>query len=304
MKKIKLFNQVNIETFSYCNRACSTCLRETDSNFRYDGKQKIQKYLDSDIVYKIIDELKKMKHFVPICFNFFNEPLADKRTPEFVNYANKAGFQTHMNSNADYLNDEIAKQLDGKLNYMNIALYDLRNKDGKERELMVRTEQISKMFKKTKLNFLNDQEHIITHFEPHKKKELNRLIEKYKNAPCTYECQWRLLVTYTGEMVLCCEDIQGNWDLGNIRHKTINELWFSDKHQEIVKTLSRKGGRGSYEYCQSCPMGIGSFLQYPHPNKLMHLFERTVYFLNNQKKKIKRNIKNIVNSNRNKHYKK
>jgi radical SAM protein with 4Fe4S-binding SPASM domain len=280
MKKINIFKQVNIETFSNCNRECTTCLRQTASDYRWDGQKHIKQYLDADLVYKIIDELEKMEHYVPICFNFFNEPLLDKRTSEFVKYAKKKGFITYFNTNGDLLNEKSAKELDGYLNFMKIALYDLRNQPDKKDELMERTEELNNMFNETKLIFLNDEEHIITHFSPHTKR-LNDLIQKYKTFPCTVDCQLRMIISYTGEMLLCCEDIGGNWKLGNIQDKTLQELWFSDKHQDILRKLSRKNGKANYAYCRCCPVSTGD---HPKPNRIRKYLRKIIFLL--KKKKI------------------
>lgn len=286
---MNIFNQVNIETCSHCNRECTTCLRQTVPDYRWDGNKKIKQYLDAELVYKVIDELEKMEHYVPICFNFFNEPLCDKRTPDFVKYANQKGFETYLNTNADFLNRKKAKELDGYLNSMKIALYDLRGQPERVDELWKRTEEIRSMFDETKLIFLNDKDHMITHFSPHTKK-LNDLIEQYKNAPCTVECQWRIIISYTGEMLLCCEDIGGNWKLGNIREKTLQYLWFSDRHQDIVRTLSRKNGRANYPYCRCCPRSTG---ENPKPTGIKYS-GKIKYLFNNKKKTVRSKIKKIL----------
>jgi radical SAM protein with 4Fe4S-binding SPASM domain len=62
-----------------------------------------------------------------------------------------------------------------------------------------------------------------------------------------------MIVDYRGEMLLCCEDITGGWDLGNVRDRTVAELWNSEKHQQILATLAEPGGREAYGFCRVCP---------------------------------------------------
>ena len=39
----------------------------------------------------------------------------------------------------------------------------------------------------------------------------------------------------------------------NVHERTIEELWFGDRHQDLVVALQQAGGRRTHEHCLSCP---------------------------------------------------
>ncbi|MBI3801342.1 MAG: glycosyltransferase [Deltaproteobacteria bacterium] len=62
----------------------------------------------------------------------------------------------------------------------------------------------------------------------------------------------RLIIRYDGEMCHCCEDIYGVFQLGNVYHSTLEDLWFSERHTQIVEDLIA-GRREKYALCRNCP---------------------------------------------------
>jgi radical SAM protein with 4Fe4S-binding SPASM domain len=62
-----------------------------------------------------------------------------------------------------------------------------------------------------------------------------------------------MIIQYDGEMCHCCEDTHGSFDLGNVHRNSIEELWFSERHQRIIEDLIA-GMRGKYHLCRNCPM--------------------------------------------------
>lgn len=109
---------------------------------------------------------------------------------------------------------------------------------------------ISSWFSKTSLEWTGGT-HVITHFSPYS--NVQDEIAVCRPMPCRREVNLRIIIDFRGEMLLCCDDIAGLWDLGNVRDHTLEELWNSDRHTEIVQTLSVSGGRESYGYCRICP---------------------------------------------------
>jgi hypothetical protein len=52
---------------------------------------------------------------------------------------------------------------------------------------------------------------------------------------------------------MCCEDMGGNFELGNVRDQCLRDLWFNARHQQLVRQLQRPGGRRGLAYCENCP---------------------------------------------------
>ena len=93
--------------------------------------------------------------------------------------------------------------------------------------------------------------HLVSHFSPYV--NLDETIVACRPMACRRETGLRMIVDYRGEMLLCCDDIAGLWDLGNAKEQTLEELWFSPKHLAILATLSEPGGREAYGFCRICP---------------------------------------------------
>jgi len=228
---LKLFNRLHIETHSACNRRCETCLRQT-----HPQRKVTFNVLPDEIVYSLMDQAIELQPDAQLVPQFFNEPFIDKRMPEFLRYASKKGFSLiYINTNGEFITPELAEEIDGLLEYMTVDFDPI--------------EQIQNMFSKTRIEKAG--QHVVTHYSPYM--NLKDEIANCSNQPCTVECQLRVVIGSDGYMRLCCEDIIGEFDLGNIFDSTLEELWFSDKHQEIVKKLSQPGGRKKYPYCSICP---------------------------------------------------
>lgn len=233
---MELFKTLVIETEATCNRACPTCLRQTyPKPISYKGR------MPTDMVYSIIDQAVRLDFHGRLCLQFFNEPLLDPRVGSFAAYAKTKTFSEVMvNTNGDLLLAQ-AVGLDGVFDRLHVALY------GDNRE--IRKRAVLDSFKDTRTTFTSGQ-HFVTHYSPFS--NLQETIDSCRDQPCRYNVQDRMIIAHTGEMRLCCEDIGGEWDLGNLNDNSLKRLWFGHRHAAIVKKLSKPGGR-VYPYCQICP---------------------------------------------------
>ena len=98
---------VNIETSTYCNRRCTYC------PVAYDDSRKLQVHMDDATFRNVIDQLDIICFSSTICFNLYNEPLADDHMFSVLPYARRklpsAFFM--LNSNGDYVTPERLDQL-------------------------------------------------------------------------------------------------------------------------------------------------------------------------------------------------
>jgi|GEM_PF-2162484 len=253
---ISLFRELFIETASGCTRVCPTCLRNTypdrtrlAARFEEPGT-----CLPTQVVKRVIDEAIGLGFQGILTLQFYNEPMLDiKRVEEFGRYAKKRGrFEmVRIYSNGDLLDASTAAGLDGALDQIEVALYAPgpggrpRIEGRAEREAEIRS-----WFDKTRVVFTGGA-HAITHYSPIS--DPTSSVARNRVLSCTTNVQEMMLITHTGEMLLCCDDIGGEFKLGNVNDTPLGELWYSRKHQEIVDTLSRAGGRERYPYCFTCP---------------------------------------------------
>lgn len=242
---IPMFGTLEIETSSYCNRLCPSCIRNShpDRNRVHDWFN--QTLMPTEMVKQILNDAKKMGFNGLVCLQHYNEPLLDERIEQLGQYARvlNAFKEVFLDTNADFLNKERADKLDGLFHRLIISLY-MNEPMKSERERWIRS-----LFSKSKLEFTGGF-HIPTHFSP--SFDVVSLAKQNENRPCR-EPLGRMILNHRGDMLLCCEDLLGNFDLGSINTHSISELWYSVKHQTLVKDLRKPGGRRKYPYCRICP---------------------------------------------------
>ena len=149
-----------------------------------------------------------------------------------------------MNTNGDFLTEELAQSLDGVLDRILVSLYM------KEPIKSKRAEWINSIFHITDAQPLTQSDHIATHFSP--SFNVKELAKQHINNRCG-EPQVRVVINSQRQYLLCCDDVVGNFELGTFPETSIKDYWFGEKHQQIVKDLMENGGRRKHPYCSTCP---------------------------------------------------
>lgn len=231
---------LSIEINSACNRKCTWC--PNVSNPRPNA------FLKKELFYKIINDAQSMKFQGTVTFNLFNEPLLDKRIVSFIQYIRiKLPYSfIYINTNGDLLTFELWQRMrkDG-LDYANISQYD-----GKLNE------NIQNILKKISLK---ERRHFNAYiFDPQRNPQLiynraglvhtNRTINLY--AYCSRPFS-ELCVNYEGKAVLCCNDYHGKVVIGDVREKTVQELWQSEILMYYRREL-QKPDRTNLMLCNAC----------------------------------------------------
>ena len=234
-----MFDRLSIETSSYCNRRCTTCLRQL-----YPDRDKVKPWFTQNLfpdymVYDILDQAYEMGHRRTICFNFYNEPMLDKRLPDFGRYAMKLGFSRVMfASNGDYLDEAMAQRLDGCFHFFNISPYD----DNSPERLKV----IQGWLKETGVRFTNG-----LHFQVHCFSGDDPYLKELADRRC-HNAARNAVINHRGDFLICCQELVPHFDLGNIYDTPLKELWTAKL--PLNRTLLRQGRRG-YPYCATCYRG-------------------------------------------------
>jgi radical SAM protein with 4Fe4S-binding SPASM domain len=243
-ESMPLFDYVEIETINRCNSTCSFCPVNRNSDSRSLAK------MSENTFRKIIDNLAKLNFCGAISYFSNNEPLMDNRIIEFVKYGvSKIPNARHqLLSNGTLLTeDEFQKLIDSGLNYMGIDSYNDKLKLGSN---------IQKIYDKYKKeNFSMDCE-ITRRFinqtlsnrgggAPNKLKA-----RKILKAPCYFPFR-QLIIRADCGVSLCCNDALGKITLGNVEEQTLEEIWFGEKHLNILKSI-RKNFRNDIEICKKC----------------------------------------------------
>jgi len=241
-----MFETLDLETSSTCNRICPTCMRNS-----YPERQEVASffkpnYMPLGVIKGALDQCVELGFTGSVILNHYNEPLMDKRLPEIIGMvrAYPQWKSVWFHSNGDLLTPELAERLDGTLDRIVFTLYQDEPIKSK------RAEWIRSLFPNTYLDINTYSEHITTHFSP--RPELQEMIERHKNNPCT-EAERRVAINHAGNYLLCCDDMVGHFQLGSFPELSIADYWFGEKHTQIVMDLRQSGGRLKYSHCATCP---------------------------------------------------
>jgi len=232
---LPLFPQLELETHSLCNRRCPACLRECHPDREAvrpwaEGKD----FMPTSLVRRLLSEASSLG-CRSVCLQHYCEPLLDPRLPYFGRAAQDLDYeQVFACTNGDHLTPELARDLDGVFTLLIVALY---GQGQPEREARLRG-----LFVRTLLQFTGGH-----HFPPHFGAVPT---EPCLDRPCLEPAR-RMVVNHRGDMLLCCDDMVGNFGLGNVYGSSIRELWGSEAHERLVTTL--REGRRVHPYCQACP---------------------------------------------------
>ena len=232
-----ILKSLAIEINSACNRKCVWC--PNHKNDREVG------FLDDEIFYKIIDELKEMEFKGKITFNLYNEPLLDKRLLTFIRYIRKNIPSTYiyLNTNGDSLNLDLWKELRKEgLDFANISQYD-----GKINENIQKI--LSELNPKEKEHFgskIFNPDNICNRAGLVESKRMKTPLKQYCNKPFSELC-----INYKGKVILCCNDYFSAIEIGDLKKQSIKEIWGSEIFKYYREKLL-KGERVNLELCNLC----------------------------------------------------
>jgi len=225
----------------------------------------------SEKVYSILNELSNLGYSGRITFHRLSESLLDPRYLDFVKYTKNKGMKVEDHTNGDVLmnNKTLCKQLDGLVDTFVVGLYDYKSKS--EREELKRF-WINK-FQKTNIRFSTPIEEPVIRqnsgIYPGAEKD-----KKILGLPCTRRLSG-LLIRYDGGVQLCCEDDACGFNLGNVFEQSIEEIWWSDRHIQIVNDLKKPGSRHNYELCSQCFKGWDNDFEATFGRKLKNRIKKT-----------------------------
>jgi radical SAM protein with 4Fe4S-binding SPASM domain len=243
-KRIPLFAQLEIETSSTCNRTCGGCIRNSHPDREAVKPWFEDNELPTDTILRLMREAQDIGFRGQVCLQHYNEPLQDPRIGQLGALAKGMGFShVFICTNADYMNEKRAAELDGRFDQIVVALYMGEPTKSK------RADWLRTLFTRTRLTFTGGV-FIPTHYSP--VFPVEALARQHAGHPC-HEPLYRMIVNHRGDMLMCCDDMTGHFDLGNVRDHTIEELWYGERHQDFVLALQNAGGRSAHPHCLSCP---------------------------------------------------
>lgn len=218
---------VLIETQSNCNRRCSFCKHGQVT-------ESITNQLSWEQLNKIATELAEINFDRRISLFGINEPLLDKRiidiTKLFRSKCPKAFIS--IVTNGDHLTQQLLEDLyDNGMSKIGISIYeDINYKKWKD----------------------NKQVKLIDMRNPNLENRAGSLVDlehEQLNTPCNRP-NTMLTIKATGKVVLCCSDMYGDYEMGNINTTNVIDIWYSDKFLDYREQLLLS--RSGINPCQNC----------------------------------------------------
>lgn len=258
---IPLFERLQIESQSNCNRSCWFCPRTYDRSGKYldaAGKS-VLRQMPTEKILSLLDEARAMGFSGMVGFHHYSEPLLDPRNISLAREAARRGMSPYLHTNGDVLrrNDALRDQVLEVYPLIVVGLYDYSTNDELRSEQEFWSNRLAGASRLEwspigladgrKTESIGVPRALVP---PDRRMTLPDLT--FTNAPC-HRPLIRMLVQYDGEVCLCCEDTTGAFELGNVHRQSLREIWYSDRHTGIVHDLIA-GGRERYPLCSACPM--------------------------------------------------
>lgn len=236
-----MFDHVYIDTITACNRSCYYC-----PNSKYDrGKIANLKTMDTQLFYKIIDELKEVGWQGEIVPNFYGEPLMDQRLPDLISYAREKlpKAKIILYTNGDFLTVPLYKRLvQAGVNVIGVTshppvepvnIYDVLS--------------YHKSLANDKVNlFYNKLANI------YNRGGVN-LSSRLDDKDCYNVALRKIGISWDGQIVFCCNDYFVSGNLGNVKDTKLIDIWNTEKYKELRRGI--KKGQYVLEVCKRCFYG-------------------------------------------------
>lgn len=276
---IPLFERLQIESQSHCNRACWFCPRTYDRSGNYldaSAKPIIDK-MPTEKILDVLDQAAAMGFQGLVGFHHYSEPLLDNRNLMLAREALARGLKPYIHTNGDVLvnNSELCREVSRHYTFIVLGLYDYETDEElaeAKRRWQERLPDVDLRFSSIGINGAKKAHSIGVPkalVPTDSRMALPDLT--FANGPCGRPLI-RLIIQYNGKMCNCCEDDSGTFELGSIYENSLEELWYSERHIQIVEDLLA-GRREKYKLCSNCPMSPTG----PHPDGQRIRISRRVY---------------------------
>jgi GTP 3',8-cyclase len=226
---------VEIEVNSRCNRRCSYCPNVLSPAYG------VPNLMERCVFERILDQLRQIGFCGRLSYHFFNEPLLRIDLEELVRRARRALPETFqvLYSNGDHLSDDrYAALIDAGIDHFMITRHGYEPMQPR-RFQSVRFPQA--------LDISN-------------RGGAFRTIDRPLSRPCF--APWEMLiVTVTGEVVLCHEDAWRSTILGDLASQDLEEIWFGEPASKLRDVLAAGLRSDAASVCRSC-----DHRAYPGPN--------------------------------------
>lgn len=248
---IPLFRRILLELQSNCNRSCFFCNRPwDDSGKRIDENGgHVLRSMPTEHAVRIMREAAALGFRGKIAFHHMSEPFLDPRIIDMAREARRFGFRPYEHTNGDLLrkDDALCREAVDVFEYIVVGLYDYKTESERDAEIAFWRDRL----KGTDVRFSLGERVFPRNLTPMDGR-MFREKEPFPGGVCRRPLE-RLIVHYDGNVALCCEDMKDDFELGNAFDDSVEELWYSERHVNIIRDLEN-GRREKYKLCAGCPI--------------------------------------------------
>lgn len=220
---------VEIEVNSRCNRRCSYCPVSLSPN------PDVPKFMSDRVLDRVIDELKAIDYAGRVSYHFYNEPLLRKDLESIVARVGDGIPRARqvLYTNGDYLTDARYCALrDAGIEFFVVTSHDGKLHPQRESQVVQFSDELELTNRGGAL------EHIRTHSD-----------DVYLR--CCFAPSEMLVVTVTGDIVLCYEDALRKHVMGSIVDRSLADIWFGEPFRTLRRQLA-DGDRSVTSICRKC----------------------------------------------------
>lgn len=235
-----IFKQVLIETRTDCNNHCPFC--------PHSFNKKELGIMEWETYCRIIDDLYSIGYNGRIALMLSNEPLLEERLVEMIRYAKKKSqrFFLDITTNGKLLTIEFVDKLFAA-GLDNININDYRgDRDKNPNKLTGKLQEIYDAYNnnpKITFQFRRTDEQL-----PNYGGNIPQNTSTEELGFCNFPFR-KLVISYKGDVLLCCSDFMYATNYGNIHKKSILECW-NDKEFDKVRISLLEDKRISL--CKCC----------------------------------------------------
>jgi radical SAM protein with 4Fe4S-binding SPASM domain len=234
----ELFSIVEVEINHACNRRCSYCPVSV-------AKRKDTGEIDPEIFEKLLAELGQMDFRGRFSFHFYNEPLLHSDLEDVVAKARRflPGARLELYTNGTLLSrDRLWRLREAGTDHFVITQHE-----GEDPHPFTSVWNSLDAAARSFVKFQNISEVRLTNrggLLPHLGSE------GLKFSPCFIPSMC-VTVTVSGRVLACFEDFNEKLDMGDLRTKSLMEIWNSSAYSNFRASL-RKGLRHLHDPCKAC----------------------------------------------------
>lgn len=260
--------QLQLETIAACNAKCVFCT--------YPSMRRQKGRMSDAVFQKILKDAAEMSMFIDrVSLQGLGEPLMDKAIVERVYHVRETfpNADISLFTNGTLLTPTMAARLKGAgLTQLVVSLTGTNSEERKgamgldDFNTVVMQTEAARRILPTKVKLIASRD-LVTDMNA------SAFIEKWgQSAMVTWEGNWagesfkfrgaphvkachraleQLMFLWDGTMALCCFDGEGHMTFGNIKDKTVLELWETPERTR-VREQHLSGKRAEIDLCRNC----------------------------------------------------